>query len=70
MKINKKHCHAWINKVLNDEGISKRELYHRVGTFSNKPKNQVMKAKKLTSKQYERRYNFLAECFMILDSEI
>ena len=57
---------AWIHKML-DSGLTQSQLLHNVGTFSNKLKSDVMKQKKLTSKQYERRNNFLFEVYSLLN---
>ena len=58
---------AWINKKVNS-GVSRKELFHSVGVFSNKNKQKVMKEKGLTSSQYDKRYNFLNNVFNLLDS--
>lgn len=57
---------AWISKKLNS-GVTKKELYHSVGVWSNKDKKKVMQQKNLTEKQYKRRYSFLLNVFNILD---
>jgi len=59
---------AWIRKKLNS-GVSKSELYHSVGVFSNKPKRKVMKEKGLTEVKYKKRYNFLFNVYNILSDE-
>lgn len=57
---------AWINKKLKS-GISKEELFHSVGVWSNKDKKKVMQEKNLTEKQYKQRYSFLLNVFNILE---
>ena len=56
---------AWINKKL-AAGVSKQELLNCVGVFSNKKKDRVKREKKLNDKQYEERYNFLANVYYLL----
>ena len=57
---------AWIKKKL-DSGVSREELFHSVGVFSNKEKKKVMQFKGLSEKQYKERYNFLLNVFNLLD---
>ena len=59
---------AWINKKLKS-GVSKYELYHSVGAFSNKPKKKVMSEKGLTEAQYKKRWTFLFNVYNILDED-
>ena len=57
---------AWIKKKIN-QGVSKKELFNNVGIFSNKSKKKVMAEKKLTAKEYDKRYKFLHNVYMLLD---
>lgn len=59
---------AWINKKLRS-GVSKKELYHSVGAFSNKKKSKVMAQKGLSSQDYDKRYNFLYKVFCLLERD-
>ena len=65
MTKKEKCARAWIKKKIKS-GVSQRELYKSVGIFSNKDKKDVMKEKRLTSKQYDKRYDFLGEVFTLL----
>ncbi len=58
---------AWIWKKIND-GVKPEVLRDCVGVFSNKKKEDVMKKKNLSSKQYEKRYNFLENTYYLLNS--
>ena len=55
----------WINKKLNS-GVSRNELRNCVGAFSNRNKKIVMAEKKLTEKQYKKRYDFLSKVYSLL----
>ena len=55
----------WINKKLNS-GVSRDELRNCVGAFSNRNKKTVMAEKKLTEKQYKKRYDFLSKVYSLL----
>ena len=60
---------TWIKKKLHS-GVSKKELYNSVGMFSNKTKKKVMQQKGITSKEYDKRYNFLFNVFNLLEKDI
>lgn len=60
---------AWIKKKVSS-GVSKKELYNTVGMFSNKSKKKVMQQKGITSKEYDKRYNFLFNVFNLLEKDI
>ena len=64
----KRQANAWIRKKIN-EGYTQQQLHHNVGVFSNKEKVDVMKNKKLSSKQYDKRYKFLFVAFSLLESK-
>lgn len=61
-----KKAKAWVNKKLRS-GVPLNELYNCVGIFSNKKPEKVMKEKNISSKEYERRYNFLFNAFCYLE---
>ena len=63
-----KKAEAWVNKKLR-QGVSKQELLHCVGSFSNKKKQKVMAEKRLTERQYQERYDFLAKAYIVLSSK-
>ena len=63
-----KRAEAWVNKKLR-QGVSKNELLHCVGAFSNKKKQKVMAEKKLTERQYKERYEFLAKAYVVLSNK-
>lgn len=56
---------AWIDRKLSS-GVSKEQLLHGVGSFSNKKKQRVMQEKGLSEKQYQERYDFLANVYYLL----
>ena len=56
---------SWIKKKINS-GVSREELFHSVGAFSNKDKKKVMEQKGLTEKQYKKRYAFLLNVYNLL----
>lgn len=62
-----KRAKAWVDKKLR-QGVNKNELYACVGAFSNRKKSVVMAEKNLSEKQYQKRYNFLANAFAYLES--
>ena len=62
-----KGAKAWVHKKLK-QGVPKKELLYCVGVFSNKEKAKVMKQKNLSSKQYERRHNFLYKAYCYLEN--
>ena len=62
---NYKKEYAWIKKKYK-QGVSKVELRESVGIFSNRDRKKVMKQKHLTSKQYDKRYNFLSNVYYLL----
>ena len=55
----------WIERKLKS-GVSREQLLHTVGAFSNKKKERVMKEKNLTEKQYRDRYEFLSNVYVLL----
>lgn len=55
----------WIDKKIRS-GVTRDELRACVGAFSNRDKKTVMAEKKLTEKQYKRRYDFLSEVYSLL----
>ena len=55
----------WIECKLKS-GVSREQLLHTVGAFSNKKKERVMKEKNLTEKQYRDRYEFLSNVYVLL----
>ena len=63
-----KRAEKWVNKKLRS-GVSKAELLHCVGVFSNKKKQKVMAEKKLTERQYQERYEFLAKAYIVLSNK-
>ena len=63
-----RRARAWIRKK-QSEGVDKRYLLNTVGMFSNKKKETVMKQKRLSEKQYNDRYSFLARVYSILFDE-
>ena len=63
-----KNAEKWVNKKLRS-GVSKDELLHCVGTFSNKKKQKVMAEKKLNERQYKERYEFLAKVYIVLSNK-
>jgi len=60
-----RQAEKWVKKKLRS-GVSKEELLHCVGAFSNKSKQKVMAEKRLNERQYRERYKFLAEVYIIL----
>ena len=67
MKYNKKAL-AWINKKVYKNNVDPRILEETTGRFSNRKKEKVMKEKKLSEKQYEKRYSFLSDVHFILSN--
>lgn len=61
-----KNAQKWIDKKI-ASGVDPRYLKHTVGCFSNKKKQNVMRQKNLSSKEYDKRYNFLYKVYCILD---
>ncbi len=55
----------WIERKLKS-GVSREQLLHTVGVFSNKKKERVMKEKGLNEKQYRDRYEFLGNVYVLL----
>lgn len=68
MTKKEKCARAWIHKKIKS-GVKQAELRDSVGLFSNRKKEETMKMKKMTSKQYDRRYSFLEEVFFLLTYE-
>ena len=68
MSNNYKNARAWIYKKINN-GVSQSDLLNGVGAFSNKDKDIVKKNKKLSEKQYKKRYSFLEKVYFLLSSE-
>ena len=62
-----KKAKAWVHKKLNS-GVPLQELRRCVGVFSNRSKKKVMKEKGLSDKQYKRRYDFLFNAYIYLES--
>ena len=60
-----RQAQRWVNKKMR-QGVSRKELLHCVGAFSNKNKQKVMAEKRLNERQYRERYNFLAKVYVIL----
>ena len=58
----------WIRKKMRS-GISQSQLLHNVGCFSNKSKKKVMQQKRLSEKQYNKRYKFLSNVYQLLEYE-
>lgn len=58
---------AWIYSKINN-GVSQKELFNSVGIFSDKKKEDVMKKKNLSSKQYDKRFSFLSNVYYLLDN--
>ena len=57
----------WIEKKLKENpGLTRQQLKHNVGMFSNKKPKKVMSEKGLNKKQYDDRYNFLARVYSVL----
>ena len=63
-----RNARAWIYKKMNS-GVSQSDLLNSVGAFSNKDKEFVKKQKKLSDKQYEKRYTFLEKVYFLLSNE-
>lgn len=61
----KRSVESWVFRKIS-EGYTACELRRNVGKFSNKPKERVMREKKLTDAEYEKRFSFLAEVFAFL----
>lgn len=58
----------WIEKKLRQNpGLTKAQLKHTVGMFSNKNPQKVMAEKGLTRKEYDERYTFMANVYCLLD---
>ena len=62
-----KRAKAWVHKKLNS-GVSKENLRNCIGAFSNRSKKKVMQEKGLSDKQYKRRYDFLYNAYVYLES--
>lgn len=58
----------WIKKMLN-KGYTQNQLMKNVGLFSNKKKQDVMKIKRISSKEYDKRYKFLSNVYALLEFE-
>ena len=67
MGYNKKAL-AWINKKVYKDNVDPRVLEETTGIFSNRKKEKVMKEKKLSEKQYKKRYSFLCDAHLILSN--
>ena len=59
---------AWILKKIN-KGVPQSELLESVGIFSNRKKKRVMESKGISSKQYEKRKEFLGNAYVLLSNE-
>lgn len=59
---------AWIQKKINS-GVKQEELRTSIGIFSNRKKKKVMEQKGLSEKQYKKRYDFLGNCYVLLNNE-
>lgn len=59
---------AWIQKKI-DKGVPQGELLESIGIFSNRKKKRVMEQKGLSSKQYEKRKEFLGNAYVLLSNE-
>ena len=57
----------WVHKVLRSTGIDAETFYHRLGAWSNKPKQEVMERNGLSEQQYSKRYQFLGDAFCVLE---
>ncbi len=60
---------SWILKKLNSGNTTQNELLNCVGAFSNKKKERVMQEKRLSEKDYKKRYNFLGNVYYLLSNE-
>ena len=59
---------AWIQKKI-DSGVKQEELRTSIGIFSNRKKKRVMESKGISSKQYEKRKEFLGNAYVLLSNE-
>lgn len=65
MKLSKEE--AWIRKKLRENpGLTRDQLRHTVGMFSNKKPEKAKAEKGLNQKQYEERRSFLARVYSLL----
>lgn len=60
---------AWLSKRIS-MGQKPDKLYRGISLFLAKPKSVVMEQKSLTSREYDRRYKFMADCFRVLDDDL
>ena len=58
----------WIEKKRR-AGVSDKELLHSVGMFSSKKKEKVMAQKGINSREYKKRYDFLANVYYLLSNK-
>lgn len=58
----------WIRKKI-DSGVPQNLLSSCVADFSCKAKKKVMEQKNITEKEYEKRWNFLANVYYLLSNE-
>ena len=56
---------AWLSKRI-FMGQKPDNLYKCIGQFLAKPKHIVMEQKSLSSREYDKRYKFMSNCFGIL----
>ena len=59
---------GFINKKVYKENVDPVVLKNSIGIFSNKKKEEVMEKKNLDERTYHNRYNFLSECYSILEN--
>ncbi len=60
---------AWISKRVS-LGQKPDKLYKGISLFLAKPKHIVMEQKDLSSYEYDRRYQFMSNCFKILHNDL
>lgn len=60
---------AWLSKRIS-MGQRPDKLYKGISQFLAKPKHIVMEQKSLSSREYDKRYKFMSDCFEILHSDL
>ena len=60
---------AWLKRRIS-MGQKPDKLYKGISQFLAKPKSVVMEQKNLSSREYDRRYKFMSDCFELLHADI